>query len=292
MPSPQKAIGIFIILVVVSLGACIYFYPREAEEGQGGRETQVWWIASDPHVGYGTVDSLGVGIEDVNEYVEKIEGVEVDCAILLGDLIHESSWYRGRFIRSMDNLNVENWYYVLGNHDFENPPWDENLLPPVDTMLNVMGMKWILISDHMGDTYDAPPEATGGTMPEDVKAWVVDQILYSDEPVFVFSHQPPTQWKVWTDEIQDFVVGSELRAWIYGHVHNWSANWFEDQTLILSDCSLDWANNYMGVFMFLEREDDTVNVTLRFRDHKNHAWIETPLAGENVANISFSVNVA
>ncbi|MFQ6085898.1 MAG: metallophosphoesterase, partial [Candidatus Bathyarchaeia archaeon] len=160
--------------MVASAGAYGYLYLGGAEEGQEGQETQVWWIASDPHVGYGTVDSLGVGIEDVNEYVEKIEGVEVDYAILLGDIINESSWYRGRFLRSMDNLKVENWYYVLGNHDFENPPWEENLLPPVDTMLNVMGMKWILISDHMGDTYGAPPEAIGGTMPEDVKAWVVD----------------------------------------------------------------------------------------------------------------------
>jgi len=295
MPSPQKAIVIVTILVVASAGVYGYFSLRGEEEGQGGRETQVWWIASDPHVGYDRIEPTGaleVGIEDINEYIEKIEGVEVDCAILLGDLIHESSWYRGMFLRSMDNLNVENWYYVLGNHDFENPPWEDNLLPPVDTILNVMGMKWILISDHMGDTYDAPPEATGGTMPEDVKAWVVEQTLYSDEPVFVFSHQPPTQWKVWTEELQGLVKGSELRAWIYGHIHNWSANWFEDQTLILSDCSLDWANNYKGVFMFLEREDDTVNVTLRFRDHKNHEWIETPLAGEMVENISFSVEVA
>lgn len=290
--SPQKAIGIYIILVVVSLGACIYFNPRGTGEGQGGRETQVWWMASDPHVGYGTINCLEVGVEDVNEYVEKIEGIEVDYAIQLGDLIHESSWYRGRFLRPMDNLNVENWYYILGNHDFENPPWDENLLPPVDTILNVMGMKWILISDHLGDTSDSPPETKGGNMPEDVREWVVEEILYSEEPVFVFSHQPPTQWTVWTEEIQDFVVGSGLRAWFYGHIHAWSAYWYENQTLIFSDCSLDWSNNYMGVFMFLEREDDTVNVTLRFRDHKNHEWIETPLAGENVANISFSVEVA
>jgi hypothetical protein len=43
--------------------------------------------------------------------------------------------------------------------------------------------------------------------------------------------------------------------------------------------------------MFLERKGDTVDVTLRFRDHKNHEWIETPLEGENVENISFSVEV-
>lgn len=294
-PSSQKIIGIVAILVVASAGVYGYFYLSEVDEGQGGRETQVWWIASDPHLGYSRItpyETLEVGIEDINEYVEKIEGVEVDYAILLGDIIHESSWYRGGFLRLMDNLKVENWYYILGNHDFENPPWEENLLPPVDTTLNVMGMKWILISDHIGDTSGSPPESKGGNMPEDLQGWFVDQILFSEEPVFVFSHQPPTQWKVWTEELQEFVVGSELRAWIYGHIHAWSAYWFEDQTLILSDCSLDWGNNYKGVFMFLEREDDTVNVTLRFRDHKNHEWIETPLEGEMVENISFSVQVA
>jgi len=279
-------------LVLASAGVYGYFYLRGAEGGQGGRETQVWWIASDPHIGHGTINSLEVGVEDVNEYVEKIEGIEVDYAIQLGDLIHEHSWYRGMFLRSMDNLNVENWYYILGNHDFENPPWEENLLPPVDTTLNVMGMKWILISDHMGDTYDSPPESKGGTMPEDLQEWFVDQIFYSDKPVFVFSHQRPIQWEIWNENIQEFAKGSELRAWIHGHIHAWSANWFEDQTLILSDCSLDWKNNYMGVFMFLEREDDTVDVTLRFRDHKNHEWIETPFEGEMVENISFSVEVA
>lgn len=149
--------------------------------------------------------------------------------------------------------------------------------------LDVMGVKWILISDHAGDLE--------GTMPENLQQWFVDQILFSDKPVFVFSHQPPSQWVVW-NELQELVKGSKLRAWIYGHVHRWSASWYEDQLLIFSDSSLDWANNYNGVFMYLERKGDTVNVTLRFRDHKDQEWIETPLMGEYVENISFSVKVA
>ena len=262
------------------------------------RETEVWWIASDPHVGHTFFESdtaLKVGIEDVNEYVEKIEGVKVDHAILLGDLLHESSQYRELFYRDMENLNVENWYYVLGNHDFDNPPYAENLLPPVDMTLDVMGMKWIFISCHTGDTGSYPPSETMGgplRMPENVREWFVNQVLTSDRPVFVFSHQAPTDWKAWNENLKRIANGSELMGWFYGHIHAWSAAWLEDQVLAFSDCSIDWAQNYKGVFMYLEREGGTVNVTLRFRDHLNHTWIEIPFQGQNVENISFSVKVA
>ena len=129
-------------------------------------------------------------------------------------------------------------------------------------------------------------------MPENVEYWFINQVFLSDKPVFVFSHQPPTDWKAWKEYIQESISGTKLRAWIYGHIHEWSGRWVENQMLSLSDCSLDWADHYMGVFMFLERKGNIVNVTFRFRDHKNHEWIETPLDGENVENISFSVEVA
>ena len=261
-----------------------YFSPTGGKE-----ENQVWWIASDPHLGVdpaNPLDTLRVAIEDVNDL-----GI-ADYAIQLGDLIHETMEYRENFLQLMDSLEVENWYYILGNHDFENPPWEENLLPPVDMTMDVMGMKWILISDHMGDSGSNPPEGVGGNMPENVQEWFVNQILTSDRPVFVFAHQPPNQWKAWNENLQRIANGSELFGWFYGHIHAWSATWLEDQVLAFSDCSLDWAPNYQSAFMFLEREGNTVNVTLRFRDDKNHTWIEIPFQGQNVENISFSVQVA
>jgi predicted phosphodiesterase len=287
-----------VVLIVALAGiSFLLFSARVPEKGQE-RETEVWWIASDPHIGHPSMhvsdNCLLVGIEDVNDYVENIEGVKVDHAILLGDLIHEStaSQFREKLYQDMETLKVENWYYILGNHDFNNPHWNENVLPPVDMTLDVMGMKWILISDHMGDSGSSPPEALGGTMLENVREWFVNQVLSSDRPVFVFSHQPPNQWKAWNENLQRIANGSELFGWFYGHIHAWSAAWLEDQVLAFSDCSLDWAKNFKGVFMFLEREGNTVNVTLRFRDHQNHEWIEIPFQGENVENISFSVKVA
>jgi Icc-related predicted phosphoesterase len=279
-----------------------YVYLSQGKAAEVTRETQVWWIASDPHVGYFkgyALTDLQVGIDDVNEYVEKIEGVNVDHAILLGDLIHESNIYTGMFLRAMDNLKVDNWYYILGNHDYnqnaeiksENK-WTDNLLPEVDTTLDVMGMKWILISDHAGDTSNSPESYNGGTMPENVQKWFLSEVLNSDKPVFVFSHQPPPQWKVWTDNLQDKVTGSELRAWFYGHIHAWGGYWYDNQVLVFSDCSLDWVPNYQSVFMFLNRVGNEVNVTLKFRDDENHAWIKVPFQGETIENISFSVKVA
>jgi predicted phosphodiesterase len=291
-------LAIVVLIVALAGVSFLLFFARGPGESQVVRETQVWWIASDPHIGHPSMrvsdNCLLVGIEDVNDYVENIEGVKVDYAILLGDLIHEStaSQFREKLYQDMENLKVENWYYILGNHDFNNPHWNENVLPPVDMTLDVMGMKWILISDHMGDSGSSPPEALGGTMPENVREWFVNQVLSSDRPVFVFSHQPPNQWKAWNENLQRIANGSELFGWFYGHIHAWSATWLEDQVLAFSDCSLDWAKNFKGVFMFLEREGNTVNVTLRFRDHQNHEWIEIPFQGENVENISFSVKVA
>lgn len=280
----EKGVSLTIAMVIAAIitiaAVCGYYLVAASSEKHAVIETQVWWIASDPHLGFHRaypLDSLKVAIEDVND-------LDIaDYAILLGDVIHETMEYRENFFQLMSRLEVENWYYVLGNHDFENPPWEENLLPPVDMTLDVMGMKWILISDHAGDLE--------GTMPENLQQWFVDQILFSDKPVFVFSHQRPSQWEVW-NELKLFIGGSKLQAWFHGHVHIWSAGWFEDQVLVFSDCSLDWKNLYYGVFMYLERRNDTVNVTLRFRDHKDHEWIETPLMGEYVENISFSVKVA
>lgn len=288
----EKGVSLAIVVVIAAIitvaAVCGYYFVAVSLGKHAVVETQVWWIASDPHIGFhraNPLDALKVAIEDVNDL-----GI-ADYAIQLGDVIHETVEYRENFISLMNSLEVENWYYILGNHDFENPPWEENLLPPVDMTLDVMGMKWILISDHAGDSGGFPPEHDGGTMPENLQGWFENQILFSDKPVFVFSHQPPSQWEVW-DELKGFIKGSKLQAWFYGHVHNWSASWFEDQVLVFSDCSLDWKNLYYGVFMYLERRDDTVNVTLRFRDHQNHEWIETPLMGEYVENICFSAKVA
>lgn len=279
------------------LAAAYGYYSFSPGEGGEEEENQVWWIASDPHLGVYGADFyyMQTAIEDVNEYVQKAEGVNVDYAIQLGDVIHETMEYRENFLQLMNSLEVENWYYILGNHDFVMPPpSDENILPPVDMALDVMGMKWILISDHAGDSgrYSNPPEYVGGTMPENVRGWFVNQILLSEKPIFVFSHQPPGQWEVWNEELRELTAGTELRAWFYGHIHRWRARWMENEILLISDCSVDWAGNCAGIFIFLERKGDTVDVTLKFRNHENHSWIQTPIEGEWVDNINFSVDVA
>lgn len=289
MLSSRKIVGIIVAAVILAAAFGYYF----SSEGRG-EEKQVWWIASDPHLGVHGENFyyMQKAIEDVNEYVQKVEGVKVDYAIQLGDEIHETMKYREDFFQLMNSLEVKDWYYILGNHDFVNLPSEENILPVVDTTIDVMGMKWILISDHAGDSSPRTnPQVEGGTMPENVREWFVIQILLSEKPIFVFSHQPPGQWKVWNEELRELAVGTKLRAWFYGHIHRWSARWMEDEILIISDCSIDWAGHCAGMFMFLERKGDTVDVTLKFRNHENHAWIQTPIEGELVDNISFSVEV-
>ncbi len=125
-----------IVIVVATVGVGGYFLLKgKGEEGQVLEESQMWWIASDSHLGvHGeNLDALKVAIEDANDL-----GI-ADYAIQLGDEIHETMAYRENSFQLMDSLEVENWYF-LGNHDFENPPREENLLPPVDVTLDTPGM--------------------------------------------------------------------------------------------------------------------------------------------------------
>lgn len=288
MISTRKTIVLGIVIATIISGTFILssnFLKENEETERDIQENQVWWIASDPHLGVESspLDSLETAIEDVNSL-----GI-ADYAIQLGDEIHETTEYRENFFQLMNSLEVENWYYILGNHDYIGGSGSDNILPPVDETIEVMGMKWILISDHVGGF---GPNQSGGTMPENLQTWMKEEISFSEKPVFVFSHQPPRQWEVFSEKLEWALSDFRLRAWFYGHIHEWRTRWIDNHMLSFSDCSLDWAHNRKGVFMYLKRKDDKVNVTLRFRNHKEGEWMEIPVKGENVENINFSVSVA
>lgn len=149
MANTRKTIGLIIIIIVLIALSAFILSSKPLKEGGEVEENQVWWIASDPHLGVETspLGALETAIEDVDEL-----GI-ADHAILLGDVIHETMVYRDNLFQLMDNLNVENWYYILGNHDYVGGSGVDNILPPVDKIINVMGMKWILISDHVGGVW-------------------------------------------------------------------------------------------------------------------------------------------
>jgi calcineurin-like phosphoesterase family protein len=289
MSNSWKAIGIVIVVIAVAASAVVYLRSSPEEKGrtQHGENTQVWWIASDPHLGnYPTrpLDSLQVAIQDVEEL-----GI-ADHAAILGDLVNNSGTYASDFVQMMNDLNLENWYYVTGNHDFDQDT-GENFFPIFYKGIDVLGIRFVFISTEGpgGSTMD-------GVMGDEQLAWLENELeAHKDQPVFMFSHQPYSNWNVWPSLAQVIQSYANVKAWFCGHMHAWTINENVQpyNFIYICDSSLDWSHNYNGVFMFLQREGDVVDVTLKFRDHKTHEWISVPKAGGGmIDNLSFSVKVA
>jgi predicted phosphodiesterase len=295
MPDSRKIIGIAIVVVAVAALAGAYLLI--SARGKGGaqqEETQVWWIASDPHLGNypnQPLSSLQVAVQDVDNL-----GI-ADHAAILGDILNNHNAYRDNFFQLMDNLNVDNWYYILGNHDFPqntsgiDVSSKENFLPMLYYAFDVLGIRFIFIS-----TEGSGLPSEGGVMDENQYAWLENELeMHSSQPVFIFAHQPWYEWNVW-DNLTLTVLGEgNVKVWFCGHLHQWviNENIKPYNFIEVCDSSLDWAQHYNGVFMFLQRKGDTVNVTLKFRNHLTHEWISVPkVGGGTIDNLSFSVKVA
>jgi predicted phosphodiesterase len=295
MPDSRKIIRIAIVVIAVAALAATYLLA--SARGKGGtqqEENQVWWIASDPHLGnfpYQPLASLQVAIQDVDNL-----GI-ADHAAILGDILNNHDTYRDNFFQLMDNLKVENWYYILGNHDFPQHTSEievsrkENFLPMLYYGIDVLGIRFIFIS-----TEGSGLPSEGGVMDDNQLAWLENELeIHSNQPVFMFSHQPWYQWNVWDNLTLTIEGERNVKVWFCGHLHQWviNENVKPYNFIEVCDSSLDWAEHYNGVFMFLQRKGDTVNITMKFRNHLNHEWISVPkVGGGTIDNLSFSVKVA
>lgn len=272
---PRKAlllaIGAISVAVIAGFVLISYRPPERVEN-------QVWWIFSDTHVGMWPFagpnvenkleEHLEVAVRDVNEL-----GV-ADYAICLGDMVSDKAEYVPIFLRIMDNLKVKGWHYVLGNHDHDWKTW-ENVLPIVYKGLDALGIRFILISDEVG--YREGSKVSGGIMGDNQFNWFFMELYtYRDRPVFVFSHQPYFNWDKW-DSLPVTTPG-EVRVdiWFNGHHHMWIVENTNYGFLRFSISSVDWANNYNSVFLFLQRDGNKVEVTIRARDHQERVWLDEP----------------
>jgi len=285
----RKIIGITVAIVGLAIFAA-FTYSHFSSTGGEEEKQQVWWIASDPHLGNypeQPLISLQVAIQDVNDL-----GI-ADHAAILGDLVYNLGEYADDFLQLMDNLEVEKWYYVLGNHDFDQET-RENVLPVFYDGIDVLGIRFVFISTEVG--YQDGSYVLDGRMGEEKFNWLWMELYgHRDQPIFMFSHQPYDKWNIWPD-LASLIQGEvNVKVWFCGHMHEWIINenvqpyGFTE----VCDSSLDWADHYHGVFLFLQREGDTVNITIKFRNHLNHEWISVQTVyGRMVENISFSVKVA
>jgi 3',5'-cyclic AMP phosphodiesterase CpdA len=291
MLNSRKIIGIAVVVTVVATIGVAYLFTA----GKGGTQqvdTLVWWIASDCHLGNfpENLDSLRVAINDVN-------GLGIaDHAAILGDILNNSSNYADNFFEMMGNLDVGKWYYVLGNHDFvQYGNTRENFLPKLYYGIDVLGIRFLFISTE--SSFGAN-QSMSGVMGSEQFTWLQDELTrHSNQPVFIFSHQPYSSWNMWDNLAPLIQSEGNVKIWFCGHQHSWIINenvapWNFTE---ICDNSLDSStpHNYAGVFMTLKRDGNTVNVTIQFRNHLTHEWISVQTTdGRTIDNLSFSVNVA
>lgn len=129
-------------------GACCIYKSVDGKELNNSIET--WWIGADPHTAYramrirkGYNNNLENCITDVNQL-----GI-AENAIILGDLdgadlLKSSEKIQkdrkaSRFFDAMNNINVEKWYYITGNHEFNDE--GDIVLPPEYWSQNVLGIR-------------------------------------------------------------------------------------------------------------------------------------------------------
>lgn len=260
-----------------------------------GRE--VWWLGADPHVAYlgregGAYDRhLERCAEDVN-----MLGM-ADYAAVLGDLGGadllegadriQSDEDASRFHEAMEKFEVNEWHYVTGNHEFVD---DELVIPAKYWAQDVLGVRFIFMSD------EKPGYAAG--MSDEQAAWFFDELeAHADQPVFIFSHQPPDRsgpWDIW-ERLQDRLDEFSIKAWFHAHEHRWSVDEMTEYGFarVSLGAIYEYTENpaycghYNGAFLMLSRKHDRTNVRVWFRNHDEQRWITADGYGE----LAFSVEV-
>ncbi len=300
-PSRRKFISDFCFItggVSLSGPGCInkLIHGRELNN-----DSDTWWIGTDPHVAYramrireGYNNNLENCIKDVNQL--KI----ADKAIILGDLGGadllkgsdkiQTGEKTSRFFDAMNNLNVKEWYYITGNHEFN----DEGgiVIPSQYWSQNVLGIRFIFISDEI--------KSYGGEMKKVQEEWFFTELnKHAKQPIFIFSHQGPDRhgsWNFW-DTLEKQIMNFNIQAWFHGHEHVWSID--NDTKYGFRRIGIapiyeytgkekfptgDEAHNN-GCFIVLKKIGKEINVTIRFRNHIKREWI----VADGFKEINFAV---
>lgn len=262
------------VVAAAVVGLIIISYSTEPKT-----EIQVWWIFADPHVGRYPFLGEGIGrklVEPLEAAVNDVNELGIaDYAFCLGDLVSDCADYAPIFLEMMENLEVENWYYILGNHDHDWENW-ENVLPVVYGGFDVLGIRFMLISDEVG--YEEGIHKSDGIMGDNQFNWFFTELyMHRDQPVFVFSHQPYFKWNEWSRLPLNTPGEVRVDIWFSGHLHYWAIDENTEYGFLwLGINSIDWANNYESIFLFLERTGNEVKVAIKARNHLDRVWLDEP----------------
>ncbi len=236
-----------------------------------------WWVAADPHVGHGSEQYPGQHISRAVADVNQL-GI-ADKAILLGDLVEDSSAMGEILLEEMAKLEAD-WTYVLGNHDFDNIT-GEPALPPRYEARTVHGIRFISLSDEVpGHSVKAPGHDVSRNlvMSPAQEAWFWNELAAHREsrtPIFLFTHQPHPEFAAW-DRLREVLEDYPIVAWFSAHKHRWDirpdtgAGFIQVNIHSIGGVRED----YLSSFLELDRQGDTVEVTVRFRNHDTQEWIQ------------------
>jgi hypothetical protein len=246
-------------------------------------ERVIWWVAGDPHVGHGSEAFPG---QHVAKAVADVNELEIaDEAILLGDLVEDRATFGEIFVREMDKLKVD-WTYVLGNHDFDRTT-GRPVLPPRYGARTVQGIRFITLSDEVSGSTDR-----NLVMSDAQEKWFWEELAThrdTDTPIFLFTHQPHPEFAKWP-QLREVLDEYNIVAWFSAHKHRWDIR--KDAGVGFIQVNIHSIGgvreDYLSTFLYLDRTGDTVEATIRFRNHEKREWIQV----DGQDQVTFSVDLA
>lgn len=258
---------------------------------QTAKRQVTWWVAADPHVGHGTEQFPGQHLSQAVTDVSEL-GI-ADQAILLGDLVEDRAAMGDILVREMNRLKID-WTYVLGNHDFDKTT-GKPVLPARYEARTVQGIRFITLSDEVpGHTVEAPGHQADRrlVMSDAQEQWFRNELAThrgKRTPIFLFTHQPHTEFAAWPT-LKEVLDECNLVAWFSAHKHRWDIR--EDSGAGFMQVNIHSIGgvreNYLSCFLHLDHQGDTVEVTLRFRNHETQEWIQV----NGQERITFAVPLA
>ncbi len=257
-----------------TLGAEVGWNPNSRTvtitEAGAKRDRLVFWLAADPHVGYSSsrAAELSTAVADVNNLQM------ADYALVLGDMVHDHPRFVSPFQQTMSGLNVVEWDYILGNHDYYHST-RQRVMPVNYWAQTYMGIRFIFISDETANAL-----SRHGTMHPQQEAWFFRQLEeHSHMPVFVFSHQAPYGFNHWniTPRLKENINRYSIEAWFHGHEHRWHLERNSQYGFRKVGIAAIGGRNesYKSSFLILEDKGETTQVSVRFRNHRTGEWIST-----------------
>ncbi len=235
------------------------------------RQSITWWVLADPHIGYpGYRENILTSVQDVNN-------LDIDYAIVIGDLFEDDRAFLGQFERELNELNYK-WTYILGNHDY-----DKNtgapILPVTYFTRKIGGIRIIALSDEMLENRSHRTE-----LGKNQDQWFRDVLNEDPEiPTLIFTHHCPiadrrsvSSFDHW---LADEIANYNIALWMVGHAHRWKIDkniegYGFDRIKVGSICEKHGDRRPCeSAMLTIEDLGEHTRISVRFRNHEYRQWL-------------------